>query len=228
MQNSTTFSPARLLSATMIFLCTNYGSMYAQDERKAFQEGDRVLTIGLSRAGSGVYGFNSALRPTITFDYGLKGTNGIFSIGGFASYYTSTSTNRSNGNTKGYYGGSGIPKDSIYGFSSGDGAVYQRIALGIRFGLHYSTRKWDLYGGLVIGYEHTITKSNDYLIEYYKISPTSVLVPVGTEEVKGIEYNSNQFIFSPYVGARYYVTKKISLNIEVGQHTGHGGIGFKF
>jgi hypothetical protein len=225
MQNLTKLSPARLACLTMIFFCANYGSMYAQGERKAFEEGDKILTFGLSGAGGGVRGFNSALRPTITFDYGLKGTNGIVSIGGFASYFASNSIY----NPYGTYG-SGIPGDSIYGLPKGDGnrAVYQRLSFGMRFALHYSTRKWDLYGGVMVGYEHTATKSNDYSIALYKILPNSTSIPFGTEEVKGVKYNSGQFLFSPYVGARYYLTKKVSLNVEVGQHTGHVGIGFKF
>jgi hypothetical protein len=121
-----------------------------------------------------------------------------------------------------------VPQDSIYGFLNGNGAVYQRLSFGMRFALHYSTRKWDLYGGVLVGYEHTATKSNDHSVALYKILPNSTSIPFGTEEVKGVKYNSGQFLFSPYVGARYYVTKKISLNLEVGQHTGHAGIGFKF
>jgi hypothetical protein len=215
----------KLFILTITLLCANYGSTLAQGEQKAFQEGDKILTFGLSGAGSGVRGFNSALRPTITFDYGLKGTNGIVSIGGFASYFASNSIYK----PPAIYG-SGIPGDSIYGLPKGEGnrAVYQRLALGMRFALHYSTRKWDLYGGVIVGYEHTATKSNDYSIALYKILPNSTSIPFGIEEVKGVKYNSGQFLFSPYVGARYYVTKKISLNLEVGQHTGHAGIGFKF
>ena len=239
MQSLTTLSPARLLCATMIIFCANYGSMYAQGERKAFEEGDRILTIGLSGAGGAGYGYaygygyspyiGSALKPTITFDYGLKGTNGIVSIGGFASYSSSTFPGSVNNLSSSYsYGGFGYPRDSIYTIAQGGGATSQTFTAGIRLGLHYSTRRWDLYAGAMIGYQYSSTKSNDYSLEYYKGFPNSASSPVRTEEGKGRTLSSQQFLLSPYVGARYYVTKKISLNIEVGQHTGHGGIGFKF
>jgi hypothetical protein len=235
MQNSTKLSPAPLACLTMIFFCANYGSMYAQGERKAFEEGDKILTFGLSGAGSGGYGINyynlqSALRPTITFDYGLKGTNGIVSIGGFASYSSSKSSSFSNiyANYPNPYLGFGFPKDSIYAISQGGGATNQTFTVGVRLGLHYSTRKWDLYAGALLGYQYSSTQTNDYSMEYYKGFPTSNSLPIRTEEGKGQNLSSKQFILSPYVGARYYITPKISLNVEVGQHTGHAGIGFKF
>ena len=234
MQNLTTFSPARFVCATMIFFCANYGSMYAQGERKAFQEGDRILTIGLSGAGGTGYGYGyiqytgNTLKPTITFDYGLKGTNGIVSIGGFASYASGISTGLSSIYNYPYYPNFGSQRDSITVSLRGGGSSTQTFTAGIRLGLHYSTRRWDLYAGALIGYQYSSTKSNDYSVEYYKGFPTSASSPIRTEEGKGRTFSSQQFLLSPYVGARYYVTKKISLNIEVGQHTGHGGIGFKF
>ena len=238
MQNLTIISSVRLVCATMIFFCANYGSMYAQGERKAFQEGDRILTIGLSGAGGTGYGYGygynpynigNTLKPTITFDYGLKGTNGIVSIGGFVSYSSSIFPGSVNNLFSSYsYSGFGYPRDSIYAITQGGGATSQTFTAGIRLGLHYSTRRWDLYAGAMIGYQYSSTKSNDYSTEYYKGFPTSASSPIRTEEGKGRTLSSQQLLLSPYVGARYYVTKKISLNIEVGQHTGHAGIGFKF
>ncbi len=217
----------KLSVLTITFLCANYFSTLAQDEQKAFKEGDKVLSVGIS-GGGGSLGY-SKLTPSISFDYGLKGTRGIVSLGGFLSYSSSNFPGFTNNlSSSYYYPNFGLPRDSIYTINRGGGTLNHTFTAGIRLGLHYSTRKWDLYAGALLGYQNSSTKTNDYSMEYYKGFPTSTSLPVRTEEGKGQNFSSTQFILSPYVGARYYVTKKISLNLEIGQHTGNAGIGFKF
>lgn len=227
-----------LLILTITVLCANYGSTFAQDEQKAFKEGDKILSIGIGPGSESIYpsygGFgyggyfssptNRRLTPSISFDYGLKGTRGIVSIGGFMSYS--------------YYnlGGMGISflnpnPDSLY--TNLKGFEYKRhsITAGLRFALHYATRKWDLYAGTMVGIHSFITESRSGSVDYYKgfssyLRPNST--PIKSEPLTIQGFNQNQFIFSPYVGARYYVTKKVALNIEVGQHTGNVGLSFKF
>ena len=227
MQNLTTFSPTRLVCATMIFFCANYGSMYAQGERKAFDEGDKVLSIGIA-GGGGSFGY-SKVTPSISFDYGLKGTRGIVSIGGFTSY-SQTNSGSSFGNYSSYVFST---SDSLYTILKGFNQKSHTITAGLRFGLHYATRKWDLYAGTMIGYQTTIRESTSGTREFYKGGfaggfPTNNGTLLKTEQVNLPTYQNGQMIFSPYVGARYYVTPKVSLNLEIGQHTGNAGIGFKF
>jgi hypothetical protein len=243
MQNSTKLFSARLACLTMIFFCANYGSMYAQGERKAFEEGDKILSIGLGVGngygptyfGYGNYfpGAKSSLAPSISFDYGLKGTRGIVSVGGFLSYsqvnfsdseyYTFPFINQPN------------TKDSVnYAIINSQKFKQHTITAGLRFGLHYSTRRWDLYAGVLVGYRLSFNDSRTLTTDNYKgILSQSGFSPrdgkfLNTETVNYSTNNSGQIILSPYAGARYYVTPKVSLNLEVGQHTGNIGIGFKF
>jgi hypothetical protein len=65
-------------------------------------------------------------------------------------------------------------------------------------------------------------------MSYFKEYPNSTSIPIKDDFIYFQSMNNGQFILSPYVGAKYYVTKKISLNIEAGQQTGSIGIGFKF
>ncbi|PWK28480.1 hypothetical protein LV89_00684 [Arcicella aurantiaca] len=220
----------RLAYLTMAIVCTNYVSILAQDEQKAFKEGDKTLSVGVG-GGMGSLGY-SQVTPSISFDYGLPGTRGIVSLGGFFSY----------SQVKNPYGSS-YPSynntDSLYTIYKNVGDQRkQTITAGLRFGLHYATRKWDLYAGAMIGYQKTFVDEYSNTVEQYKGSPSTIppfygilptdakLINKGTVTQQG--YNVGQMIFSPYVGTKYYVTKKVSLNLEVGQYTGNVGIGFKF
>jgi hypothetical protein len=232
----------KLSILTITFLCANYFSTMAQGERKAFEEGDKVISIGIS-GGGGSSGY-SKLTPSISFDYGLKGTRGIVSIGGFLSYSNNTSlySNQFSSGYGGSYGGGygGSYFGSGFGYNPSDTTTHyysaldntkQSITAGIRLGLHYSTRKWDLYAGAMIGYQFTLSETNQFSTTTYKYEPNAQYPSINTTSTsypRSPSYNPNNFIFSPYVGARYYVTKKVSLNLEVGQHTGNIGIGFKF
>lgn len=215
----------RLSILTITVLCANYFSTLAQDEQKAFNEGDKILSVGVSAGGSSS-GY-SRLTPSISFDYGLKGTRGIVSVGGFLSY--------SNSNTYTYYNGFsssyGINKpDTITRITNSFNSPKQHsITAGLRLGLHYSTRKWDLYAGAMIGYNRNIRDAYEYQTDVYKGIPSNINNrPFKTETTSVNASGYSQLIFSPYVGARYFVTKKVAINLELGQHTGNIGVGFKF
>jgi hypothetical protein len=222
----------RLSVLTIASLCANYFSTLAQDEQKAFNEGDKIISVGISGGGSSS-GY-SKLTPSISFDYGLKGTRGIVSIGGFLSY-SNTNYNNWNSNFYQYYT-QPITKDSMsYSISNYSRYNQHTITAGLRLGLHYATRKWDLYAGTLIGYRQSFTDSRTQTTEYYKgaisqnggfMPPNGKLISSEASTIPGSNYG--QIVFSPYVGARYYVTKKVSLNLEIGQHTGNIGVGFKF
>jgi hypothetical protein len=220
----------KLSILTITALCANYGSTFAQDEQKAFNEGDKVLSVGIGPSENSPYSFGylgnggiKNLAPSITFDYGLKGTRGIVSIGGFVSYSYKNS------------GGMGINylntnPDSLYTNLKGFEYKTHSITAGLRFGLHYSTKKWDLYAGTLVGIHSDIIESRSGTVDYYKglfafLQPNST--PIKSEPLTIGGYNQNLFIFSSYVGARYYVTKKVALNLEVGRYTGNVGLSFK-
>jgi hypothetical protein len=205
----------------------------AQEEQKAFKEGDKVVSIGLGPAYNSPYsieyytnGGTKSITPSISFDYGLKGTRGIVSIGGFMSY-----SQNNLGNTGINFGG--VNQDSIYTKLKGFEYKSHSITAGLRFALHYSTRKWDLYAGTMIGFRSLIVESRSGTVEYYKglllggyPLPNTPLIKSESKTISG--YKDNQMIFSPYIGARYYVTQKVGLNLELGQHTGYVGLSFKF
>lgn len=237
MQNLTKFSFTGLACKIMIFLCANYGSIFAQDGQKAFNEGDKVISIGLSNGMIGALAggvpnsiYRNTLTPTVTFDYGVKGTRGIFSVGGFASYSKDKLVGYDEHNYLGGTNGSYIlGNDGLYTISKREDVNTSVFTVGIRFGLHYSTRKWDLYGGLMIGDRTTISEGGKWTTEHYEgtqQNPYSKLIK--TDETDIFNRKNSTFFVSPYVGARYYVTKKVSLNLEVGQYTGNVGLGFKF
>ena len=237
MQNSTKFFLVCLVCATMIFFCADYRSIFAQDGQKAFNEGDMVLTIGLSNGMIGAlaggipnHTYRNTLTPSVTFDYGVKGTRGIFSIGGFASFSKDKLVGYDEhnylGGTSGIYN---LGSDGLYTISKREDVNTSVFTVGVRFGLHYSTRKWDLYGGLMIGDRTTISEGGKWSTERYEGTPQNPYNKlVKTDETDLFNRKSSTFFVSPYAGARYYVTKKVSLNLEVGQYTGNVGLGFKF
>jgi hypothetical protein len=225
----------KLSILTITFLCANYFSTMAQDEQKAFKEGDKVFSVGIA-GGFGSSGY-SKLTPSFSFDYGLKGTRGIVSIGGFLSYSNTNYGNYISGYSGVYqYYNQPVSKDSVnYSVSNYSKYNQHTITAGLRLGLHYATRKWDLYAGALVGYQVNFTDSRTQTTDYYKGTFTQYggypqangkLVYSETNTSNG--YNYGQMILSPYIGARYYVSPKVSLNLEIGQHTGNIGVGFKF
>jgi hypothetical protein len=242
MQNLRKLLFIRLAYLTMAIICANYGSILAQEEQKAFKEGDKILSIGVGLGGesplsnsfqrmgfySGLYGVSEgkypSFTPSISFDYGLKGTRDIVSIGGFASYSqrTSPSSIYASGNHNYVLG-----QDSIYSYLNLKGLRSHTFTVGIRLALHYSTKKWDLYGGTMLGYQKTFTESEAGSEVFYKKNNGSG-IPVGTTTFTYPNYGQEQFIFSPYIGARYYVTKKVAFNIEAEQSKGRIGLSYKF
>lgn len=231
-----------LFILTIAVICANDGSTFAQDEHKAFKEGDKILSIGIGPGNESVYpiytgfgygGFflsatNRRIAPSISFDYGLKGTRGIVSIGGFMSY-----SQNNLGSDVGSYIYRLERQDSLYLVSTGFKYSTHTLTAGLRVGLHYATRKWDLYAGTMIGYQRIIRESTSGTRELYKgvfsgVYPPNNGILQTTEHVDAQSFSSGKIIFSPYIGARYYITKKLALNIEAGQHTGNVGLSFKF
>jgi hypothetical protein len=206
---------------TVTVICVNYFSTMAQGEQKAFKEGDRILSVGINRGGI-LAGYTN-FAPSITYDYGLKGTRGIVSVGGFFSYSQGSFASNRSGLTASY----GIGQDSLYSTYKGVGGYNRHTyTAGIRLGFHYSTRKLDLYGGVSVGIQKTCTESDITQSEYFKGTfPNGKFIK--TESITESTQCSNEVIFSPYIGARYYLTKKIGVYIEAAPSTVSTGLSFK-
>jgi hypothetical protein len=84
----------------------------------------------------------------------LKGTRGIVSIGGFMSY-----SQNNLGSDVGSYIYGLERQDSLYLISTGFKYRIHTLTAGLRVGLHYATRKWDLYAGTMIGYQRIVRAS---------------------------------------------------------------------
>jgi hypothetical protein len=215
---------------TVTVICVNYFSTMAQGEQKAFNEGDKVLSATISGGGS-AQGYGH-ITPSLVFDYGLKGTKGIVSIGGILSYTQRTVYGRS-------YGYILTPENDIYNYSRDlEDSKSQSILAGLRVGLHYSTRRLDFYAGAIIGLQKTFVSSRENILEKYKMTPESRFLSlnyppnnstlIGSQTSTEKAYSYNDVVFAPYIGARYYFTKKVALNLELDQYSGKAGLSFKF
>ena len=204
---------------TSIILFINYDSTFAQDEQKAFKEGDKVISVGINRGG--VLSGNTNYAPTISFDYGLKGTRGIVSMGGFFSYSNTSYVNNRTGSQ-------GYEQDSTYVLLKGIGCNNANtFTAGIRLGLHYSTRKLDLYGGASLSFQKRSWESGVTQSDYFKgTSPNAKLLKTEFDTSKTY-FDDGQFIFSPYVGARYFFTNKVGIYLEAHPTTLSTGLSFK-
>ncbi|MCU0470696.1 MAG: hypothetical protein MUF58_19080, partial [Arcicella sp.] len=70
----------RLAYLTMVIIGMNQGMAFAQEEKKAFDEGDKIISIGVSNGINNILStsinqgyYRPAFTPSVTFDYGLKG-----------------------------------------------------------------------------------------------------------------------------------------------------------
>jgi hypothetical protein len=234
----------KLSILTIAVICANYGSILAQDGQKAFKEGDKIFTFGFgygsekplsSITHNGSLNFSKGnepigFTPSIAFDYGLKGKKVLLSIGGFLSYSQRTAP------VDGGYGfnaydnyPSNVAKDSIYSILKLRGLKSHTLTAGIRVGLHYSTRKWDFYGGTMVGFQKVITESSAGEQTYHKVNPfMGDYYQIGSSKFVYLDYGLEQIVVNPYVGIRYFITPKVALNLEAEQLKGRVGLSFKF
>jgi hypothetical protein len=188
----------KLTVLTIILCCANYGSIFAQGERKAFEEGDKIL--GFTVGGS--YGKQIGLNGTLgaSYETAIKGTNGLLSIGGFAELERTQQIFSSQSQS--------LP-------SSFD---VRNISGGVKLALHYSPNsKWDLYAGTRIGatYSSALGISGDLISNKIPINGGNTL-------------DKLNLILDPYIGARYYFTKKVGLQLETTGKQTTFGIVIKF
>lgn len=145
-------------------------------------------TVGLG----GYSGYSMGIPPlAVAVDVGvadnLIGDNGSIGIGGYVGFAT-------NSHTYNYY--------SNYYYKS----TVTRMCFGIRGTFHYAlSDKLDTYAGLMLGlYTYSWKYKdnyNDLYNDYYNLN---------------YKQNSSSMAFSGYVGTRYYFSKNMALNAEVG------------
>ncbi len=137
--------------------------------------------------GFGTYGAGSALPLSVSFEYGFK--DNLFDEKSSLSF----------GGYAGYYS----YQSSFGSFSGKDwGWKYTNILIGGRAAVHYDlfeVKKLDTYAGLMLGYN--IASSS-----YYGESGNNLAV---SSSVGG-------FVYSSFIGARYYFTEKIAAFAEIG------------
>lgn len=192
----------RKLSVLIIMvLCANYGSTLAQCEQKAFKEGDKILSIGIGAGYGQTIGIQGAMG--IAFEKAIKGTNGILSIGGFANFNSSSQNF--------------LADKSIFPYYITYSAKVNEFSGGVKFGIHYATRKLDLYGGLMLGGGYAYLRDGSY-----GIKPE---IPLGC----GNTLDKLKLLVNPYFGTRYYLSNKVGLHFEVdSKKQSTIGISFKF
>ncbi len=195
-----------LLATTINFISSAQTKLPIQtksQEDRVFGEGDRILTIGA--IGTTTKFERSLIKPSITFDYGLKKTNGILSIGFYANYAS-------------YFNqkiilSAGLINESFY---------QEDIAGGLRLGFHYVCvhKKLDLYGGLGIGVNNS--HASEYSLK--KIDDRGNISDLVTIP----EDNLTTLQFTPLFGFRSYLSRKMSLNLEAAESYFSMGLGVKF
>jgi hypothetical protein len=177
----------------------------ASSQEQAFNEGDRILTVGVSGGYSKYQG--SLMRPSMTFDYGLKGTNGLLSLGVYGSYFSKTYL----------YGNEDLLVSGYY-------SKYKQtdFSLGARLAIHYPYlhKKIDFYAGLGLGINKVIT--SDYSSK--SIDSNGKVVVLG--EFLGSTVNTLEAL--PFAGFRYNISKTINLNLEATHKSVSVGLGVKF
>ncbi len=177
----------------------------ATSQEQAFNEGDKILTIGVSGGYSKYQG--SLFRPSMTFDYGLKSTNGLLSLGVYGSYFS-----------KSYQHGD---EDILV---SGYYSKYKQtdFSVGARLAIHYPYlhKKIDFYAGLGLGINRTIT--SDYSAK--RLDSNGKIVVLA--EFPGSTVNSLESL--PFAGFRYNILKNINLNLEATHKSLSVGLGVKF
>lgn len=169
----------------------------ATSQEQAFNEGDKILTIGVSGGYSGGYNkFQKVqFRPSITYDYFLKRARGIISLGAYFNYYSKNNETEYVND----YGPNELVKTSY---------TTRNFSTGLRLGIHYPFihRTFDVYGGLALGFGSSGTF--DYSRKTFGSNGvlTSIFTPV--------DYSYSTFDVIPLFGLRYSPIPKISLNIE--------------
>jgi hypothetical protein len=176
-----------------------------QSTTEGFGKGSNVIGIGLGLGGNytDIYsGYSSTPNFVLTYDNGTFGNvgPGIISLGGLFSYKGVSYTG---------YDGAGYPYDDSWHY----------YIIGFRAAYHWdftSNPHFDPYAGLMLAY-YDISASTSFNDPYYN----------GIGNPYNATYASYTAL-SLYIGARYFVSNKIGIWLELGFGYSNAALGVSF
>ncbi len=177
------------------------------------EQGDKILNLGVGLGNNytiGGTGFTNSIPPlSVSFEYIIK--DGLFSDGkgalGVGAYAQYMNYNYSVTNNPGI--GDGINNASVLKSAMASPTMsdwkYNKFILGPRGYFHYSfLDKLDTYTGLMLGLDYVGWGS------------------------KGDNYNNTAFIWSWFLGGRYYFNDNLAAMLELGYGATYVNIGIAF
>lgn len=202
----TGFGIACLLSiASLTFGQSSNNNSNLPSNTNAFGKGTNVLSPGFGLGGdyTDIYsGYSSTPNFVITYDNGTFDHvgPGIISLGGLLSYKGASYTG---------IDGAGYPYNDSWNY----------YIIGFRAAYHWnftSNPHFDIYAGLMLAY-YDISGSVSFNDPYYK----------GIGNPYDATYSSYTAL-SLYLGARYYVSNKIGIWLELGYGYSNAALGISF
>jgi hypothetical protein len=189
----------KLIAAIMIIA---FSTSVVKAQESTFNLGDKVVNVGIG-LGSTLYtgSYYSTVFPPVSasFEYGVK--DGILDKGVIG--------------VGGYIGyASSKYESTYYNYSTGRyedyGWKYSNLIIGARGAFHYPLiNKFDTYTGLMLGYD-IVTDSE--IGDFHYGTPTSY----------------SGFIWSWYIGGRYWFNEKIAGMVELGYGIAYLNLGVAF
>jgi hypothetical protein len=157
---------------------------FGQSNEKAFENNSKLVGLNINSGWSKYSGFSRGFGAT--YEQAVNGTNGILSIGVFSYYKKALLPN--------YKADSSMVW--VPNIKDGDNSKIENFGLGVSLAAHYALKRWDFYAGLRLGADYQHSK-------FFDLN-------------NGKKYNYGSFspILAPFAGARYYVSKSISLQLE--------------
>lgn len=207
----TGFGAAWLLSiASLTFGQESNTNSTLPSNTNAFGKGTNVLSIGLGLGGDYTYiggGYSSTPNFVVTYDNGTFDHvgPGIISLGGLLSYKGASSDF--------------IDPHSGYYYNQS----WSYFILGFRSAYHWNftkSNRFDPYAGLMLAY-YDIGYSISTSDPYYKF-PGDPYYYYYTDSYK------SYLALSVYIGARYYVSNKVAIWLELGAGYSNAALGVSF
>ena len=176
------------------------------------EQGDMILNFGLGLGNNytiGGTGFTTSIPPiSASFEYIVKDDlfdgKGALGVGAYAQYMNYNYEVTNNSGIGGETISASILKSAMVSPSVSDWK-YNKFIIGPRGYLHYSfIDKLDTYTGLMLGLDY---------------------VSWGTESS---DYNDTAFIWSWFLGGRYYFTDNLAAMLELGYGATYANIGIAY
>ncbi|HVB03748.1 MAG TPA: hypothetical protein VNE41_08505 [Chitinophagaceae bacterium] len=167
---------------------------YLPTKAQSFKSGDNIFNLGVGVVGGDLYaggGYSTSVPPiSLSYEHGMNIHN--FGLGAIIAFSSSAYNYN-------YYG---------YSFSY----HYSYKIIGLRAAYHFYTQEhFDIYGGLILGYDIVSATSSDYTGNGYNYT------------VAG-----SSLAFDIFVGARYYFSDHVGAMAELGYGISILNIGLAF